>query len=174
MRPYSQSIGTKEKLKNIEIKQEQPEKIVVDFKRNEIANVYSLTDNRTAIETTISVNRETFDKIAHATTYGDLRWDELGVDDDKRWIVVNGQRFEVEHSPEEKAIRKQAQRNILLDSLTKNKKESPESKYYRAKKQIENIELLKHNPPVFSLLKGILGVGLDQGVSEYFLTTNVL
>lgn len=58
-------------------------------------------DKGTAAEINVKVNRSAFDRIVNETTYGETKWEELGVDNNKRWVVVNGQRFEVEHSVEE-------------------------------------------------------------------------
>ena len=71
-------------------------------------------DKGTAAHTTIQVDRSTFDKIANYTTYsGEVSWEELGKDGNKRWIVVNGQRFECELSEEEKAMIKNTQKTLI-------------------------------------------------------------
>ncbi|MEF9933935.1 MAG: hypothetical protein RSA01_04610 [Clostridium sp.] len=64
-------------------------------------------DKGTAANTTVFVNRSTFNQIMNYTTNSqDCQWDELGIDDNKRWIVVNGQRFECPLSEEEKEMRR--------------------------------------------------------------------
>lgn len=74
----------------------------------------SSLDKGTASHTTIQVDRNTFDKIANYTTYsGEVTWEELGKDENKRWIVVNGQRFECELSEQEKAMMKNAKKTLI-------------------------------------------------------------
>lgn len=71
-------------------------------------------DKGTASNTTIHVNNATFQKIASYSTYHpDTRWSELGVDENKRWVVINGQRFESEKSEEEKAMAKRMQMTLI-------------------------------------------------------------
>ncbi|MHA6260045.1 hypothetical protein ACXYMX_09020 [Sporosarcina sp. CAU 1771] len=84
-------------------------------------NILSL-DKGTAADTTLYVDRSTFERIAEYTTNNpECRWSEMGVDSEKRWIVVNGQRFETPLSEEEKAAAKKSQMT-LLDHLQENEK----------------------------------------------------
>lgn len=84
-----------------------------DLYNNKILPSGTPFDKGTGAETTVHVSRSAFDKILNETTYGKTKWEEFGVDDNKRWVVVNGQRFEVEHSAEEKARRKNASKTLL-------------------------------------------------------------
>lgn len=71
-------------------------------------------DKGTAAHTTLYVDRGSFNQIMNYTTNNSgCQWEELGIDDDKRWIVVNGQRFECPLSEEEKELRRRLRRGIL-------------------------------------------------------------
>lgn len=112
-------------------------------------------DKGTAIASTVHINRSTFDEIVSATTYGKTKWEELGVDDDKRWVVVNGQRFEVPHSPEEKAQRERSKRLSLVELLNQNSTEPTRPKTNGLEKPNGNIEALKNNKPVMNFLSSL-------------------
>lgn len=93
-------------------------------------------DKGTAANTTLYVNRSTFNQIASYTTNNpDCKWDELGVDGEKRWVVVNGQRFECPLSKEEKEARKRLEECNLIAILAKADKE----------KEAHKIKSEKHN-----------------------------
>lgn len=84
-------------------------------------------DKGTASNTTLHVDHATFQKIASYSTYHpDTKWSELGVDENKRWVVINGQRFESEKSDEEKAMMKRAQMTLIdyLQELDEKQKET--------------------------------------------------
>lgn len=122
-------------------------------------------DKGTAIETTVNVTRKAFDAIVSATTYGEgVQWEELGVDENKRWVVINGQRFECEHSPEEKAARKRAQMTLMdyLEEVEKNKNEKKDPK-----KDPGNLDALKNNKTVMDLIKSISGMTTEDGAIEW-------
>ncbi|WP_301108429.1 hypothetical protein [Sporosarcina sp.] len=89
-------------------------------------------DKGTASHTTLYVDNSTFQKIAtYTTNHPDTRWSEIGVDENKRWIVVNGQRFESPKSEAEKAMQKRAQMTLgdHLQEHEENKKDmSPKEK----------------------------------------------
>lgn len=83
-----------------------------------------LIDKGTAAHTTLYVDRGSFNQIMNYTTNNPkCQWEELGIDDEKRWIVVNGQRFESPLSEEEKEIRKRLRRGFLeiLDEADKER-----------------------------------------------------
>lgn len=82
-------------------------------------------DKGTAANTTLFVDRGTFNQIASYTTNNpECQWEEMGVDGEKRWIVVNGQRFECPLSEEEKELRRRMEENSnLISILTKADKE---------------------------------------------------
>ncbi len=121
-------------------------------------------DKGTAAETTVQINRNAFDAIVSHTTYGDPKWEELGVDDEKRWVVVNGQRFEVEHSPEEKAQRRRAKRMTLVDFMDER-----QNKDEKKANRPHALDALKKNSEVLSVLKRIFGVKTDAEVFNKIL-----
>lgn len=78
-------------------------------------------DKGTAAETTLYVNYATFQNIANYTTNNpECQWEEMGIDDEKRWIVVNGQRFECPLTKEEKELRRRM-RFTLLDYMEEHR-----------------------------------------------------
>lgn len=71
-------------------------------------------DKGTASNTTLYVDRLTFEQIADYTTGNpECSWEEFGMDDNKRWIVVNGQRFESPLSEAEKEAIRRAKKGLL-------------------------------------------------------------
>ena len=84
-----------------------------DLYNDKISTGMGHMDKGTAAGTTVHVSRSAFDKILAETTHGETKWEECGVDENKRWVVVNGQRFEVEHSAAEKARFKNASKTLL-------------------------------------------------------------
>lgn len=111
-------------------------------------------DKGTAVETTIFVNRESFDRIVDYSTFNEPKWDELGWDDNKRWVVINGQRFEVEHTPEEKAMRKRMKRSFveILNDLEKENED-----VNKMEVNSSNKDKLKENDEVLNLLEKVFG-----------------
>lgn len=131
-----------------------------------IATSRSLVDKGTAAHTTVQVSRSAFDKIMNATTYGETKWEECGSDGNKRWVVVNGQRFEVPHSAAEKAKIKNAQKTIL-DYIIESKekiKEKNKGKNNGVNKPSGNIEALKNNKEVVELLGTIFNTDTFEGI----------
>lgn len=94
-------------------------------------------DKGTAANTTLYVDRSTFNQITSYTTNNpNCKWDELGIDGEKRWIVVNGQRFECPLSEEEKEMRRRlAEEGNLIAVLSKAEKEN---KVHRRKSEKHN------------------------------------
>jgi hypothetical protein len=73
-----------------------------------------ILDKGTAANTTLYVDKSSFFQIMNYTTNNtECKWSELGIDDEKRWIVVNGQRFECPLSEEEKEARRKLRRTLL-------------------------------------------------------------
>lgn len=125
-------------------------------------------DKGTAIATTVNVNRQAFDQILYATTYGETKWEEMGVDDEKCWVVINGQRFESEHSPEEKALRKRA-RMSLVDILNEIEAKSKPKTNEKDKNKTEptgNLDALRSNTMVMTLLRDIFGTDDDNALMK--------
>lgn len=137
-------------------------------------------DKGTASNTTLYVNKKTFNDIMAASTNGTTAsWDEMGVDGEKRWIVINGQRFQCPLSKEEKeAFQRAEKRSTLLSVITEHENAT---KNFKEKKQnhpslklsinsnnnlsmsgdnsIKNnikFENLQHNKPVMDILKEII------------------
>ncbi|GAA0784902.1 hypothetical protein [Hathewaya limosa] len=83
-------------------------------------------DKGTAANTTMYVDKATFNNIVSYTTNNpDCQWEELGIDGEKRWVVVNGQRFECELTKEEKEAAKRAKKTLIdfiMEAEEKNDK----------------------------------------------------
>lgn len=126
----------------------------------------NLVDKGTAAHTTVQVSRSAFDKIMNATTYGETKWEECGNDGNKRWVVVNGQRFEVPLSAAEKAKMKNAQKTILDYILESKEKIKAENKVKNngVNKPSGNIEALKNNKEVVELLGTIFNASTFEGI----------
>ncbi|NFG60788.1 hypothetical protein FDG75_01215 [Clostridium botulinum] len=120
-------------------------------------------DKGTASNTTIYVDKSTFMQISSYTTNNsECQWEELGVDGEKRWVVVNGQRFECPLSKEEKEAIKRASKTMLdyLIEADKEKEEKEEKKENIDFKfngdgsiSIGDESLLSSNPKLSGLLK---------------------
>lgn len=128
-------------------------------------------DTGTASKTTVQVSRSAFDKILNATTYGETKWEECGNDGNKRWVVVNGQRFEVQLSAAEKAKMKNSQKKFLdyiVESDSKIKEEN-KGKCNGMNKPLGNIEALRNNKEVVELLGKIFNANTSEGVLKNLL-----
>lgn len=83
-------------------------------------------DKGTAANTTMYVDKVTFNNIvSYTTNNSDYKWEELGIDGEKRWVVVNGQRFECELTKEEKETAKRVKKTLIdfiMESEEKNNK----------------------------------------------------
>lgn len=77
-----------------------------------LSNTLTL-DKGTASSTTLYVDQKTMSNLMSDALLGGGPWEECGKDDDKEWIVINGQRFERPLSPQEKAERRAAQKTLL-------------------------------------------------------------
>ncbi|WP_252232851.1 hypothetical protein, partial [Clostridium sp. ZBS15] len=83
-------------------------------------------DKGTASNTTVYVDKSTFMQITnYSTNNSECQWDELGMDGEKRWVVINGQRFECPLSKEEKEAIERASKTMLdyLIEADEDKKE---------------------------------------------------
>lgn len=120
-------------------------------------------DKGTASNTTIYVDKSTFMQISSYTTNNsECQWDEMGVDGEKRWIVVNGQRFECPLSKEEKEAFKRASKTMLdyiieEDEKKQEKEEKRENIDFKfngdGSISIDDESLLSSNPKLSGLLK---------------------
>lgn len=138
----------------------------LELYNNKILSGGFAVDKGTAAHTTVQVSRSAFDKILNATTNGETKWEECGVDDNKRWVVVNGQRFEVEHSAAEKARRKNASKTFLdyIIESDERMREQNKSKDNGIGKPRGNIEALKNNEEVMKLLGKIFNSDTSEGI----------
>ncbi len=125
-------------------------------------------DKGTAAHTTVQVSRSAFDKILTATTYGETKWEECGNDGNKRWVVVNGQRFEVPLSAAEKARMKNSQKTILdyIEESDSKIKEENKGRNNGINKPRGNIEALRNNKEVVELLGKIFNTDTFERVLE--------
>lgn len=127
-------------------------------------------DKGTAFLTTLYVDNATFQKItAYTTNHPDNQWSELGKDGDKRWIVVNGQRFESPLSEEEKAMMKRAQMTLgdHLDEAEEYKeKTEPKEKVTLDFTSNDVINESSENPKIVSLLKNEKVMAMLKDISK--------
>lgn len=121
--------------------------------KNSFINNFSV-DKGTAAHTTVYVSKSAYDRILSATTHSNRKpdWEEMGCDGEKRWVVINGQRFESPLSQAEKDKIKNA-RLSLLDILMKNEKNKTDN----PRDPRGNIESLKNNKETVLLLNKIFG-----------------
>lgn len=70
-------------------------------------------DKGTASATTLYVDQKTMNNLMSDALLGGGPWEECGKDENKQWIVINGQRFERPLSPQEKAERRAAQKTLI-------------------------------------------------------------
>lgn len=98
-----------------------------------------MLDKGTAVHTTLYVDYSTFRQIANYTTNNPkCEWSEMGIDGEKRWIVVNGQRFESPLSEEEKKAAKRVQLT-LLDYMEEARKRK--EKTFSGQEEFNKIEI---------------------------------
>ena len=83
----------------------------------------------------------------------------MGCDGEKRWVVVNGQRFECPLSKEEKELRKRFQQSII-DILDESDKKRNIGKSNGSFKPRGNIQALKNNEEVMDLLGRIFNANI--------------
>lgn len=98
----------------------------VSLSGSSVSRITSSLDKGTAANTTMFLDRSSFDSLMKETTFGKTKWEEMGGDDTKMWVVVNGQRFEYQRSPDEIAERKRIQEmagKTRLDYLEDAQKE---------------------------------------------------
>lgn len=107
-------------------------------------------DKGTAAHTTLYVDRGSFNQIVDYTTNNpDCQWEELGIDDEKRWVVVNGQRFECPLSEQEKEMRRRLKKG-LLEILDEADKEMEKYKSKFQKKESATLTLDENNKVVLN------------------------
>lgn len=144
--------------------------VEITNKNNNIKNILSSADKGIAAHTTLYVDKSTFDRIADYTTNNsDCQWDEIGIDHEKRWIVINGQRFETPLSEEEKAAAKGSQMTFLdhLKEYEKRKEETPsKDKVEFDFTNKENPSSNKEHPKIISLLQNDKVMEMLKNISK--------
>ncbi|MDU1412771.1 MAG: hypothetical protein E6929_08145 [Clostridium sp.] len=112
-------------------------------------------DKGTAAHTTLYVDRGSFNQIVDYTTNNpDCQWEELGIDDEKRWVVVNGQRFECPLSEQEKEMRRRLRKG-LVEILDEADKEMEKYKSKFQKKESATLTLDENNKVVLNVDENI-------------------
>ncbi|MFV3011623.1 hypothetical protein ACLD43_08310 [Clostridium botulinum] len=121
---YTKNLRNLDELQNS--KNHQKDTLEISYSRR--SNMGIMLDKGTAANTTVYVNYSTFRQIVNYTANNEeCPWTELGIDDEKRWIVVNGQRFECPLSEEEKEAFKKASLTLfdVLEEYEKAKEKLP-------------------------------------------------
>lgn len=134
------------------------------FKTSQVYQSGFDVDKGTASNTTVFVNRDAYEKIAYASTFGEPKWEEMGCDDEKRWVVINGQRFECPHSKEEKELRRRLRKGIIEILEEYDNKKKAKDKYKSESKPVGNIEALKSNDVVMNLLGRIFKTNSSDSI----------
>lgn len=132
-------------------------------------------DKGTAANTTLYVDYSTYNKILNYTTNNpECQWSEMGVDDEKRWVVVNGQRFECPLSDEEKAARKRARRTLLdyMEEYRLQKEKTTPKQKEDNKIEIDftgksNASMSGGNPKIENLLGNEIVMKMLRDISKY-------
>lgn len=132
-------------------------------------------DKGTAAETTLYVDYSTYSKILNYTTDNpECQWSEMGMDGEKRWVVVNGQRFECPLSEEEKAAIKRA-KHTLLDYVEEHRLQKEKTMPKQKKsEQIDidftgtsNANIFGIHPKINNLLGNEKVMNMLKDISKY-------
>ncbi|MGG3801819.1 hypothetical protein [Metabacillus fastidiosus] len=133
-----------------------------------------ILDKGTAAHTTLYVDYSTFQQIANYTTNNpECEWSEIGIDGEKRWIVVNGQRFESPLSEEEKQAMKRAQMT-LLDYMEESRKQKggilpKRDEFKKGELDFTNNSIstsLESDPKIVNLLKNEKVMNMLEDISK--------
>ncbi len=130
---YTKNLRNLDGLQNF--KNSQKDTLEISYSRR--PNMGIMLDKGTAANTTVYVNYSTFRQIVNYTANNEeCPWTELGIDGEKRWIVVNGQRFECPLSEEEKEAFKKASLTLfdVLEEYEKTKEKLPSQRKRKTKK----------------------------------------
>lgn len=135
-------------------------------------------DKGTAAETTILLDSASFDRLMHKTTpeNGEALWSEMGGDQDKKWVVINGQRFEYRYTEQEKAAHAAMRGKSLMEYLEeaeqereKNRTDEPETTLTfpvdpkaLAESDDPKLRNLAENAPVMAILTGLNPSGTSR------------
>lgn len=123
-------------------------------------------DRGTATDTTVKVDKGTFNQIMdYSLNNKDCKWDEIGCDGSKKWVVIDGQRFDYSLTKEEKeAFQKRWKTCCSIASKTESGKDKNKSNTDHKKLisiaidkdnniKIDKDEKEANNPKVINLMK---------------------
>lgn len=133
---YTKDLRHSDKIQN----SQNLQKDTLDISYSRRPNMGIMLDKGTAANTTVYVNYSTFRQIVSYTANNEeCPWSELGIDGEKRWIVVNGQRFECPLSGEEKEAFKRASLTLMdvLEEYEKAKEKLPSQRKENKKVEID-------------------------------------
>lgn len=123
----------------------------------------------------------------YSTNNPECQWEEMGIDDEKRWVVINGQRFECPLSEEEKEARRRLRKGII-EILTEADKEREKRKSKSKQERLGSVKLsfdknnkinlngntslqssdkiknLMKNDKIMKMLRDIDGINGGQGI----------
>ncbi|APF28121.1 hypothetical protein NPD7_257 [Clostridium sporogenes] len=133
---YTKDLRHSDKIQN----SQNLQKDTLDISHSRRPNMGIMLDKGTAANTTVYVNYSTFRQIVSYTANNEeCPWSELGIDGEKRWVVVNGQRFECPLSEEEKEAFKRASLTLMdvLEEYEKAKEKLPSQRKENKKVEID-------------------------------------
>jgi len=86
---------------------EEPVRLSAAGKAAAAASTGFVIDRGTAAHTTIYLDKASFNAVMQISTFNEaFSWEEMGGDEEMRWVVIDGQRFECPRSREEIAMAK--------------------------------------------------------------------
>lgn len=102
-------------------------------------------DNGTAADTTVKIDKGTFNKIMdYSMKNPAYKWDEIGCDGTKKWVVIEGQRFDYSLSKDEKEAFKKRWKTSC-ETYNKVQTDKDKSKNNTDEKKLVSISLDKDN-----------------------------
>ncbi|WP_194191858.1 hypothetical protein [Clostridium chrysemydis] len=163
-------------------KEESGDSIDISNKGKKILNISGKLNQHVPINSTVYVDTGTILKIMDFSTNNkEYQWSEMGKDTEKRWVVINGQRFESPLSEEEKRLMRNASKT-MLDYI----KEAEDERLERDRKRgiktnlslgedgklntsdnidDPNIKNLMNNEVVCNMLSEMIGKGILSNIS---------
>ncbi|MGL5870480.1 hypothetical protein [Clostridium chrysemydis] len=163
-------------------KEEVGDSIDISNKGKKILNISGKLNQHVPINSTVYVDTGTILKIMDFSTNNkEYQWSEMGKDTEKRWVVINGQRFESPLSEEEKRLMRNASKT-MLDYI----KEAEDERLERDRKRgiktnlslgedgklntsdnidDPNIKNLMNNEVVCNMLSEMIGKGILSNIS---------
>lgn len=102
-------------------------------------------DSGTAADTTVKIDKGTFNKIMdYSMKNPAYKWDEIGCDGTKKWVVIDGQRFDYSLSKDEKEAFKKRWKTSCA-AYNKAETDKDKSKSNTDEKKLVSISLDKDN-----------------------------